>query len=124
MKYSLLVPEYIEDRQALLLCKKIIQFVRIKHYWPTVRELHKKFVRGCNYSLSACVYYTRVAIQKGYIQYDPWNHLMLTDAYYKMTHTEVIEPPLPSHPLSRKKVLKYKNTLSREHKTLKELGYV
>jgi hypothetical protein len=106
-KYELLLPDYVEDRQALLLCKRVLEFVARKHYWPTVKELSEYFIKGRNYTHSACVYYSRVAIDKGYLEHDKWNHLRPTPKYYDDTHTEPVEPQLPSHPRSRARVIKF-----------------
>jgi hypothetical protein len=70
-------------------------------------EVHELFSKGCNFSARACVMYSRYAIERGYLEYDKWKHLRLTDKFYNETNYEVVEPSLPSHPASRAAVKRH-----------------
>jgi hypothetical protein len=113
----LLQPDYVKDRETVLFCKKVLQFVTRKRYWPTAMEVHELFGKGCNFSQRSCVMYSKYAIEKGYLEYDKWKHLRLTDKFYNETHTEVVEPSLPSHPTTRAAVKRHRKLESKYGRT-------
>lgn len=97
----------------MLLCTKIAQFATQKSYWPTCTELHTRYSKDSNYSISAIRFYSKMGLTEGYLTTTSGKHLMLSPKYYSETNLQPIQTQWPSNPIARRKAKAISKSLKK-----------